>query len=811
MQGQSVGELYYDLTINDKALKSGLDSADNAVKSLGQKMSDHWDKSVAASQKFALGVGVAGAAIVGFGVLSLKAFSQQEDAIAGLNAGLKNTGENVAVVTKELQAQASALQKVTKFSDEQILSADAMLTTFKLSGASISKLNPALLDMAEGLRDVNGNTLGLDEGAKLMGKAMGNAEGGVDGLATALRRNGVIMTEAQKAIFSTGNEAQRTATLVQIMGDNFGGRALAAGQTFSGKMTILKNQFNEVQEAIGGTIAKAISPFIESLTKWIDKAGGAEGIMKKLTEVFKKIQPFIPAIAGAILGALIPSIVALGITIGAALWELAPFMALGAAIVALQVKFNILGKAAEVLKSIFHALHPVLKIIADIFKDIFTQLVRLGEMIGKMLAPVFEFLGRHIEGVKKILLVLLAVAFLPVIAGIALLIAGLKILSIALKFIADHFEGIKKIVVVTLAIAFAPLILTIGAIIALVKNWGTIMNFFKDVFTTVSNAIVAAWQFVYNVVTTVMQAIWNFISPILNFLKDLFVIVFGGIALVIIMAMQTIWNIIVSIWQAIWGFLQPIIEAIGNFLATRWENLKNNTMMVFNWIKDFIVGVWQYVYDVVSGIVQRLIDFFAPAFNWLYEKGKAIVNGLVAGIKAVAGAVWNGIKEVADQIGNFFSGAGHWLYDVGRAIISGLVDGMKSAIRWVTDAAGNVADAVKNKLKSVLGIHSPSTVFEGYGVNINQGLVVGLKKSQKDVENALITPSMNMRAGVNGSPFSRVLANSASLTGNNSANTVNHGDTIVNIGTIQDRQDADYILNRLNRNSKLESMGVSPT
>lgn len=65
MQGQSVGELYYDLTINDKALKSGLDSADNAVKSLGQKMSDHWDKSVAASQKFALGVGVAGAAIVG--------------------------------------------------------------------------------------------------------------------------------------------------------------------------------------------------------------------------------------------------------------------------------------------------------------------------------------------------------------------------------------------------------------------------------------------------------------------------------------------------------------------------------------------------------------------------------------------------------------------------------------------------------------------------------------------------------------------------------------------------------------------------
>lgn len=41
-------------------------------------------------------------------------------------------------------------------------------------------------------------------------------------------------------------------------------------------------------------------------------------------------------------------------------------------------------------------------------------------------------------------------------------------------------------------------------------------------------------------------------------------------------------------------------------------------------------------------------------------------------------------------------------------------------------------------------------------------------------------------------------------------NTVRGGDTNISIGVIQDRQDADYILNQIDRMSALESMGISP-
>jgi len=38
------------------------------------------------------------------------------------------------------------------------------------------------------------------------------------------------------------------------------------------------------------------------------------------------------------------------------------------------------------------------------------------------------------------------------------------------------------------------------------------------------------------------------------------------------------------------------------------------------------------------------------------------------------------------------------------------------------------------KFKSMLGIHSPSTVFAGYGMNIGQGLINGLADMQSDVD-----------------------------------------------------------------------------
>lgn len=273
MASTNVGSIHYDLGLDTTKFNSSTNKAMEGVKKF--------------SKVCAVAFAAIGAAAVAFGAASVKSYMQQEDALAGLEAGLKNTGEEVTLVSAMLQKQASALQKVTKFSDEEIISADAMLTTFQLQGKTIEKLTPSLLDMAEGLRDADGNTISLSDAAKMMGKVMGNAEGGIEGMSTALKRNGVIMTDAEAEIFKTGTETERLDTLTRILSYNFGGRALAAGKTYSGQFTIMSNQIDEVKESIGLAILEGIQPLMDKLKEFVDSdefKGWLEIVIKYLRD-----------------------------------------------------------------------------------------------------------------------------------------------------------------------------------------------------------------------------------------------------------------------------------------------------------------------------------------------------------------------------------------------------------------------------------------------------------------------------------------------------------------------------------------------
>jgi len=64
---------------------------------------------------------------------AIKSFQQQEDAIATLNQALTNNGNYSKAASSDLQAYASELQKVTKYGDETILSASAMIANFSVA------------------------------------------------------------------------------------------------------------------------------------------------------------------------------------------------------------------------------------------------------------------------------------------------------------------------------------------------------------------------------------------------------------------------------------------------------------------------------------------------------------------------------------------------------------------------------------------------------------------------------------------------------------------------------------------------------
>lgn len=78
---------------------------------------------------------------------------------------------------------------------------------------------------------------------------------------------------------------------------------------------------------------------------------------------------------------------------------------------------------------------------------------------------------------------------------------------------------------------------------------------------------------------------------------------------------------------------------------------------------------------------------------------------------------------------------------IGLDVGQGLADGISSSSDAATTAAGTMATNVNETAANTLGVHSPSTVFMGYGQDLISGLVIGMQ-GQSGTLNATMTMLM---------------------------------------------------------------------
>ena len=366
----------------------------NEAKSLAGKVGQGFKSAEAGSFALLGAVAAVGAGVAAFGVSSVKAYMDAEEAAAQLNAVIKSTGGAAGLTSQELQKQASALQAVTKFSDEAVMAAQAMLLTFtQLKGDVLKEATVLTLDFAQ--------AMGTDakSAALQLGKALNDPSNGL----TKLQRAGVTFTDQQKeqikAMQAAGDTAGAQRTILAELRKEFGGSAEAAGGTFAGKLAILKNTFGDLQETVGGFIVTALMPLADAFSRWIEKVNEAGGLAPYLQQGFKDNETVIYALAGAVLFALIPAFVALGAAIWTALAPLLPFIAIGAAlgllfkvlkdngIDPLKIAMDYLTLAWQVAKP------PLMELWATIQNELIPALKKLWNEIGPTLLPLLKDLA----------------------------------------------------------------------------------------------------------------------------------------------------------------------------------------------------------------------------------------------------------------------------------------------------------------------------------------------------------------------------------------------------------------------------------
>lgn len=153
-----------------------------------------------------------------------------------------------------------------------------------------------------------------------------------------------------------------------------------------------------------------------------------------------------------------------------------------------------------------------------------------------------------------------------------------------------------------------------------------------------------------------------------------------------------------------------------------------------NIVYGIYYGIQDAITNVASWIVENVFNPFINGFKSAFginspstvmaEQGGYIIAGLKKGITNAISSVTETAKKILSAIKSAFDNFS--LFDIGKNLIRGLIDGVNNMIETAKNAVANVGNAVIDKVKNVLGIHSPSTVFAEIGVYIDQGLANGI-------------------------------------------------------------------------------------
>lgn len=191
-------------------------------------------------------------------------------------------------------------------------------------------------------------------------------------------------------------------------------------------------------------------------------------------------------------------------------------------------------------------------------------------------------------------------------------------------------------------------------------------------------------------------------------------------------------------------FMGGLVSRIADYFEKKVaEGPFNNVGL--NIVYGIYYGIQDAITNVASWIVENVFNPFINGFKSAFginspstvmaEQGGYIIAGLKKGITDAISSVAETAKKILSAIKSAFDNFS--LFDIGKNLIQGLIDGVNNMIETAKNAVANVGNAVIDKVKNVLGIHSPSIVFAEIGGYIVQGLANGINAASPYVEQAM--------------------------------------------------------------------------
>jgi TP901 family phage tail tape measure protein len=183
---------------------------------------------------------------------------------------------------------------------------------------------------------------------------------------------------------------------------------------------------------------------------------------------------------------------------------------------------------------------------------------------------------------------------------------------------------------------------------------------------------------------------------------------------------------------------------ISGFFKGLWSGLSKGFSMIANDIK--------HAFEPAMPLLRPLLNALRPlidALGWLGGKIKSVIGWLGDLIKPMDDA-GGAVQSFGEKVGLYIAAMVKTVLSlpgklialpiemlkIGQQIVAGLIDGIQAKLSAAKDAVMNLGATVRDGLKNLLGIRSPSRVFAELGGFLGEGLSHGMRASLGEVQKA---------------------------------------------------------------------------
>ena len=375
-----------------------------------------------------------------------------------------------------------------------------------------------------------------------------------------------------------------------------------------------------------------------------------------------------------------------------------------------------------------------------------------------IIAIALKFMTTALPGAAALLvasaaLTVLAVA-LKILGSMSLTEIGLALIAMAGAFTVFGLAAaiLAPLVPVMLGLAGAMALLGVGML-----GLGAGMLLFSTALAALAVSGAAGATVFVGIVTSLIGLIPYLLEQI-----GLAIIAFASVIIeglpVLLEAVKVIFEGIIKLLgeltppllQTVLTFILLLLTKLVEFVPKFVDAGSKIVIGLLNGIAKNIGGVVKAGIDIIlnflDGIRSKIPDVIDMAFKIIIT----IINGLTDAIHNNHNAIYDAVENLITAIFEAVTDLGGRLSDIGGNIIKGMINGIKNRGASLVKAAKGVVGDVIQGAENLLGINSPSKVFEEIVKFTGEGMVIGLNKMNDKVGKASEGLGQNAIDSMNG-------------------------------------------------------------